>query len=87
MILVTGGAGYIGSHIVKELINNGYDVISIDDNPTYINNEIEKGTYNVEKDYNSSFNDDKTNINAPETASNGLDSGCSSVIFLICITP
>ena len=29
-ILVTGGAGYIGSHTVFELINKGYDVIVID---------------------------------------------------------
>ncbi len=29
-ILVTGGAGYIGSHIVDELINSGEDVVVID---------------------------------------------------------
>lgn len=29
-ILVTGGTGYIGSHTVVELINNGYDVVVID---------------------------------------------------------
>ena len=29
-IVVTGGCGYIGSHTVIDLINNGYDVISID---------------------------------------------------------
>lgn len=29
-ILVTGGAGYIGSHVVKDLIENDYDVITID---------------------------------------------------------
>ncbi|MFO7814436.1 MAG: NAD-dependent epimerase/dehydratase family protein, partial [Halanaerobiales bacterium] len=26
-ILVTGGAGYIGSHVVKDLIENDYEVI------------------------------------------------------------
>ena len=30
MILVTGGLGYIGSHTVVELINNGYDVVIVD---------------------------------------------------------
>ena len=34
-----------------------------------------------------SFKDDKININAPVIASNGFDSGCSSVTFLIWITP
>lgn len=29
-ILVTGGAGYIGSHTCVELINNGYEVVVID---------------------------------------------------------
>ena len=30
MILVTGGTGYIGSHTVVELLNNGYDVVIVD---------------------------------------------------------
>lgn len=31
MILVTGGMGYIGSHTVVELMNNGFDVLIVDD--------------------------------------------------------
>lgn len=30
-ILVTGGCGYIGSHTIVDLLENGFDVISIDD--------------------------------------------------------
>ena len=30
-ILVTGGCGYIGGHTIVDLVENGYDVISIDD--------------------------------------------------------
>ena len=29
-ILVTGGAGYIGSHTCVELLNAGYDVVVLD---------------------------------------------------------
>lgn len=30
MVIVTGGTGYIGSHTCVELINNGYDVVILD---------------------------------------------------------
>ena len=61
-ILVTGGCGYIGSHTIADLVENGFDVISIDDNSRstrYLLNGIEKITgkkiknYRVDlKDYN-----------------------------------
>lgn len=37
-ILVTGGTGYIGSHTVIQLINNGYEVVIVDN---LINSKIE----------------------------------------------
>lgn len=44
-ILVTGGAGYIGSHTVVELQNAGYDVVVVDN----LSNSSEKSLQRVEK--------------------------------------
>jgi len=53
-ILVTGGCGYIGSHTIVDLIENGYEVISIDDNsrsfPNSLNG-VEKITGKKVKNY------------------------------------
>jgi UDP-glucose 4-epimerase len=54
-ILVTGGCGYIGAHTVVDLLENGYEVISIDDNSrsgTYLIDGIEKITGKKIKNYN-----------------------------------
>ncbi len=54
-ILVTGGCGYIGAHTVVDLLENGYEVISIDDNSrsgTYLIEGIEKITGVRIKNYN-----------------------------------
>lgn len=53
-ILVTGGCGYIGSHTVVDLLENGYEVISIDDNSRsndYLINGIERITGKRIKNY------------------------------------
>ena len=44
-ILVTGGAGYIGSHTVVELQNSGYDVVVCDN----LCNSSRKSLERVEK--------------------------------------
>lgn len=53
-ILVTGGCGYIGSHTIVDLIENGYDVISVDDNSRstdYLLDGIQKITGKKVKNY------------------------------------
>ena len=44
-VLVTGGAGYIGSHTVVELQNAGYDVVVLDN----LSNASEKALDRVSK--------------------------------------
>ncbi len=53
-ILVTGGCGYIGSHTIVDLVENGFHVISIDDNSRstpYAITGIEKITGKKVKNY------------------------------------
>ena len=53
-ILVTGGCGYIGSHTIVDLLENDFDVISVDDNSrssTYALSGIEKITGKRIKNY------------------------------------
>ena len=59
-ILVTGGCGYIGSHTIVDLIENGFEVISIDDNSRstrYLLDGIEKITGKKVKNYKVDLKD------------------------------
>ena len=40
-IMVTGGCGYIGSHTIVDLIENGFDIISVDNNSLYYEHLLE----------------------------------------------
>ena len=46
-ILVTGGAGYIGSHTVLELLNSNQDVVVIDN----LCNSSEESLHRVKNDH------------------------------------
>ncbi len=60
IILVTGGAGYIGSHTIVELIQAGYEVISVDNflnSDPKVFTEIEKITGRKIKNYSIDLSD------------------------------
>jgi len=53
-VLVTGGCGYIGAHTIVDLINNGFDVVSVDSNirsSTQLLDGIEKITGKKVRNY------------------------------------
>ena len=59
-ILVTGGCGYIGAHTIVDLIENGFDVVSIDDNSRstrYLLDGVEKITGKKVKNYKVDLKD------------------------------
>jgi len=52
--LVTGGAGYIGAHVVRELIDQGIDVVILDDFSAGLRSRIPEGVPVVESDVSNS---------------------------------
>lgn len=51
-ILITGGAGYIGAHVIRELIKQGYDDITvIDENLSRSPNDV-RGLVKEAHDFN-----------------------------------
>lgn len=56
-IFVTGGIGYIGSHTVVELLNNGYEVVVIDDFSNSKKEVIDKINKITNKDFKFYYGD------------------------------
>ncbi|MGD6810761.1 MAG: SDR family NAD(P)-dependent oxidoreductase [Candidatus Bathyarchaeia archaeon] len=69
-VLVTGGAGFIGSHLVDRLVNNGYHVKVLDNLSTgklsNIQSHIDNGKINF-------FKGDITNLEHVKTCTNEID--------------
>jgi len=51
-VLVTGGAGFIGSHVVEELLNSQYEVISIDNLVTGLQGNLPNNAKSYQVDLN-----------------------------------
>ena len=54
-ILVTGGAGFIGTNLIKKLIKGGHDVVSFDDYSTGFEKNEQEGCRYVEADVREEF--------------------------------
>ena len=52
-ILVTGGAGYVGSHAVRELLKNGYEVVVYDNLSRGFQESLSKDVKFVHGDLNN----------------------------------
>ena len=48
-ILVTGGAGFIGSHTCVELLNAGYEVTVIDNLYTHTKEQVDRSVVALKK--------------------------------------
>lgn len=46
-IMITGIAGFIGSHLAKKLINEGYEIIGIDNINDYYSTQLKKDRLNI----------------------------------------
>jgi UDP-N-acetylglucosamine/UDP-N-acetylgalactosamine 4-epimerase len=74
-ILVTGGAGFIGSHIVEDLLETGYEITVLDNLSTGKRENLDRlgnGKWSVNKDFRL-IEGDIRDLALLEKATNGMD--------------
>lgn len=76
-VLVTGGAGFVGSHTVNELLNNGYHVNVLDNLSTGLRSNLPNS--------NSSFRFIEGDILDPSARKDSIE-GCDAIIHLAAIS-
>ena len=79
-VLITGGAGFIGSHLVDALIEKGHDIIVLDNNQYNITHSVSDGEFNLIFNINHEQGLSMENINI--SIQYILD--CNSEIFFWC---
>ena len=56
-VLVTGGAGFVGTNLIKRLLKDGHEVVSFDNYSTGYKENKQKGCTYIDIDIRESFTD------------------------------
>lgn len=77
-ILVTGGAGFIGSHLIKALLSAGHVIVCIDSINNYYDPTLKQARLNQFKDRITFYKKDITDLSALEKifAKHSFDKVC-----------
>ena len=80
-ILVTGSSGFIGFHLAKKMLNEGYEVFGIDNMNSYYDISLKERRFEILKEYEN-FNFELIDISNTKTLSLFLKNNFSFVFHL-----